>query len=44
MGPPRLLDLVGLDTAQAVAESMYEAFREPPYAPTADPRGRARAW
>jgi 3-hydroxybutyryl-CoA dehydrogenase len=33
MGPLRLLDLIGLDTAQAVAESMYEEFREPLYAP-----------
>jgi 3-hydroxybutyryl-CoA dehydrogenase len=32
MGPLRLLDLIGLDTAQAVAESMYEEFREPLYA------------
>lgn len=31
MGPPRLLDLIGLDTAQAVAESMYEEFKEPLY-------------
>ncbi|MGC0344172.1 3-hydroxybutyryl-CoA dehydrogenase [Streptomyces sp. SLBN-8D4] len=35
MGPLRLLDLIGLDTAQAVAESMYEEFREPLYAPPA---------
>jgi 3-hydroxybutyryl-CoA dehydrogenase len=33
MGPLRLLDLIGLDTAQAVAESMYEEFKEPLYAP-----------
>ncbi|MET7791483.1 3-hydroxybutyryl-CoA dehydrogenase [Streptomyces sp900116325] len=32
MGPLRLLDLIGLDTALAVAESMYEEFKEPPYA------------
>ncbi|MFJ6569535.1 3-hydroxybutyryl-CoA dehydrogenase [Streptomyces sp. NPDC091292] len=32
MGPLRLLDLIGLDTAQAVAESLYEEFREPLYA------------
>ncbi|EFL36979.1 3-hydroxybutyryl-CoA dehydrogenase [Streptomyces viridochromogenes DSM 40736] len=31
MGPLRLLDLIGLDTAQAVAESMYEEFKEPLY-------------
>lgn len=32
MGPLRLLDLIGLDTAQAVAESMYEEYKEPLYA------------
>ncbi|MBZ4016252.1 3-hydroxybutyryl-CoA dehydrogenase [Streptomyces purpurogeneiscleroticus] len=35
MGPLRLLDLIGLDTAQAAAESMYEEFKEPLYAPPA---------
>ncbi|MEU6381796.1 3-hydroxybutyryl-CoA dehydrogenase [Streptomyces sp. NPDC046909] len=35
MGPLRLLDLIGLDTAQAVAESMYEEFKEALYAPPA---------
>ncbi|MFJ3780073.1 3-hydroxybutyryl-CoA dehydrogenase [Streptomyces sp. NPDC090075] len=35
MGPLRLLDLIGLETAQAVAESMYEEFKEPLYAPPA---------
>ena len=35
MGPLRLLDLIGLDTAQAVAESMYDEFKEPLYAPPA---------
>ncbi|GAA2647089.1 3-hydroxybutyryl-CoA dehydrogenase [Streptomyces vastus] len=35
MGPLHLLDLIGLDTAQAVAESMYEEFKEPLYAPPA---------
>ncbi|MFM9583290.1 3-hydroxybutyryl-CoA dehydrogenase [Streptomyces caniscabiei] len=35
MGPLRLLDLIGLDTVQAVAESMYEEFKEPLYAPPA---------
>jgi 3-hydroxybutyryl-CoA dehydrogenase len=35
MGPLRQLDLIGLDTAQAVAESMYEEFKEPLYAPPA---------
>ena len=38
MGPLRLLDLIGLDTAQAVAESLYEEFKEPLYAPPALPR------
>ena len=33
MGPFTLLDLVGLDTAQYVAEVMFEEFREPRYAP-----------
>ncbi|QKZ15950.1 3-hydroxybutyryl-CoA dehydrogenase [Streptomyces chartreusis] len=33
MGPLRLLDLIGLDTAQAIAESMYEEYKEPLYAP-----------
>ncbi|MFI1484054.1 3-hydroxybutyryl-CoA dehydrogenase [Streptomyces sp. NPDC020747] len=32
MGPLRLLDLIGLDTAQSVAESLYEEFKEPLYA------------
>ncbi|SFH13957.1 3-hydroxyacyl-CoA dehydrogenase [Streptomyces mirabilis] len=32
MGPLRLLDLIGLETIQAVAESMYEEFKEPLYA------------
>ncbi|MFF4018613.1 3-hydroxybutyryl-CoA dehydrogenase [Streptomyces sp. NPDC001843] len=35
MGPLRLLDLIGLDTAQSVAESMYDEFKEPLYAPPA---------
>ncbi len=33
MGPFTLLDLVGLDTTLAVAEVMFEEFREPRYAP-----------
>ncbi|WP_405637865.1 3-hydroxybutyryl-CoA dehydrogenase [Streptomyces sp. NBC_00056] len=32
MGPLRLLDLIGLDTAQAVADSLYAEFKEPLYA------------
>jgi 3-hydroxybutyryl-CoA dehydrogenase len=33
MGPLALSDLVGLDTMQAVAESLYDEFKEPLYAP-----------
>jgi 3-hydroxybutyryl-CoA dehydrogenase len=33
MGPLALADLIGLDTIQAVADSMYEEFKEPLYAP-----------
>ncbi|MDQ3738794.1 MAG: 3-hydroxybutyryl-CoA dehydrogenase [Actinomycetota bacterium] len=33
MGPLRLADLIGLDTTQAVAQSLYEEFKEPLYAP-----------
>ncbi len=33
MGPLALADLIGLDTTQAVAESMYEEFKEQLYAP-----------
>jgi 3-hydroxybutyryl-CoA dehydrogenase len=33
MGPLALSDLVGLDTMKAVAESLYEEFKEPLYAP-----------
>jgi 3-hydroxybutyryl-CoA dehydrogenase len=32
LGPLALADLIGLDTTQAVAESMYEEFKEPLYA------------
>jgi 3-hydroxybutyryl-CoA dehydrogenase len=32
MGPLRLADLIGLDTTKAVADSMYEEFKEPLYA------------
>ncbi|GDY32730.1 3-hydroxybutyryl-CoA dehydrogenase [Gandjariella thermophila] len=31
MGPLRLADLIGLDTTKAVADSMYEEFKEPLY-------------
>jgi len=33
MGPLALTDLIGLDTTQAVAESLYEEFKEPHLAP-----------
>lgn len=33
MGPLALADLIGLDTTQAVADSLYEEFREQLYAP-----------
>jgi 3-hydroxybutyryl-CoA dehydrogenase len=33
MGPLRLADLIGLDTVEAIAEAMYEEFKEPLYAP-----------
>jgi 3-hydroxybutyryl-CoA dehydrogenase len=33
MGPLHLADLIGLDTTQAVAESLYEEFKEPLHAP-----------
>ncbi|MCX4098066.1 3-hydroxybutyryl-CoA dehydrogenase [Nocardia sp. alder85J] len=33
MGPLRLTDTIGLDVTLAVAESLYEEFREPHYAP-----------
>ena len=33
MGPLALSDLIGLDTVQAVAQSLYAEFKEPLYAP-----------
>jgi 3-hydroxybutyryl-CoA dehydrogenase len=33
MGPLALTDLIGLDTTMAVAESLYQEFKEPLYAP-----------
>lgn len=33
MGPLALADLIGLDTTLAVAESLYQEFKEPLYAP-----------
>ena len=35
MGPLALADLIGLDTTMAVADSLYEEFKEPLYAPPA---------
>ena len=32
MGPLALADLIGLDTVKAIAESMYDEFKEPLYA------------
>jgi 3-hydroxybutyryl-CoA dehydrogenase len=33
MGPLRLADLIGLDVVAAIADSLYQEFREPLYAP-----------
>jgi 3-hydroxybutyryl-CoA dehydrogenase len=33
MGPLHLADLIGLDTVHAIAEAMYDEFKEPLYAP-----------
>ncbi len=33
MGPLKLADLVGLDTVKAIADRMYEEFKEPLYSP-----------
>lgn len=33
MGPLRLTDLIGLDTTKAIAESMYDEFKEPLFSP-----------
>ncbi|MER5726855.1 3-hydroxybutyryl-CoA dehydrogenase [Streptomyces sp. NPDC002138] len=33
LGPPALADLIGLDTVQAIARSMYAEYRETLYAP-----------
>ncbi|GAA2822367.1 3-hydroxybutyryl-CoA dehydrogenase [Kitasatospora sp. CM 4170] len=33
MGPLTLADLIGLDTVEAIARSMYEEYKEPLYAP-----------
>ena len=51
MGPLALADLIGLDTIKAVADSMYEEFKEPLYAAPAAPptnggsrTARPQAW
>lgn len=33
MGPLKLADMIGLDTVTAIAQSLYEEFKEPLYAP-----------
>ena len=33
MGPLHLADLIGLDTVKAIAEAMYDEFKEALYAP-----------
>lgn len=33
MGPLRLSDLIGLDTMKLIADSMYDEYRDPSYAP-----------
>jgi 3-hydroxybutyryl-CoA dehydrogenase len=33
MGPLHLADLIGLDTVRAIAEAMYDEFKEPLYSP-----------
>ena len=33
MGPLHLADLIGLDTVKAIAESLYDEFKEPLYSP-----------
>ncbi|MGW1377475.1 3-hydroxybutyryl-CoA dehydrogenase [Streptomyces sp. NPDC002446] len=33
MGPLRLADLIGLDTVTAIADSLYDEYKEPLYAP-----------
>ncbi|MFE4966152.1 3-hydroxybutyryl-CoA dehydrogenase [Streptomyces sp. NPDC056660] len=35
MGPLRLLDLVGLDTVESIADTLYDEYKEPLYAPPA---------
>ncbi len=35
MGPLELADLIGLDTVKTIAESMYDEFKEPTFAPPA---------
>ena len=33
LGPLKLADLIGLDTVAFIAESLYDEFKEPLYAP-----------
>ena len=33
MGPLRLSDLIGLDTMKLIADSMYDEYKDPHYAP-----------
>jgi 3-hydroxybutyryl-CoA dehydrogenase len=33
MGPLALSDLIGLDTVAAIADAMYQEFKEPLYSP-----------
>ena len=33
MGPLQLSDLIGLDTVKAIAESLYDEFKEPLFSP-----------
>ncbi|MGW7024551.1 3-hydroxybutyryl-CoA dehydrogenase [Streptomyces decoyicus] len=35
MGPLKLADLIGLDTVSSIAQSLYDEFKEPLYAPPA---------
>jgi 3-hydroxybutyryl-CoA dehydrogenase len=43
MGPLALADLIGLDTVTAIAQSMYEEYKEPLFAPPPMLRGMVTA-
>jgi 3-hydroxybutyryl-CoA dehydrogenase len=43
MGPLALLDLIGLDTIAAIADILFEEYREPRYAPPPLLRGMVRS-